>query len=101
MWKTSNLPASPEALIPVLLMLDDVLAEKVGRCMEVNEGAQIILDHGFVSLIETWGSDEDIIESARMSTSKGFQGWGPYCPHCGSPPEDLQVTKCSRGGGHE
>ncbi len=36
-----------------------------------------ILDHGYVSLVETWGSDERIIEAARMSTDKGFLGWGP------------------------
>ena len=36
-----------------------------------------VLDHGYVELIETWGSDERIIEAARMSTNKGFQGWGP------------------------
>lgn len=36
-----------------------------------------VLDHGYVQLIESWGSDERIIESARMSTGKGFQGWGP------------------------
>lgn len=43
-----------------------------------------ILDHGYVNLIETWGSDERIIEAARMSTDKGFQGWGPVmeCPKC-------------------
>jgi thymidylate synthase (FAD) len=35
-----------------------------------------ILDHGYLELIETWGSDERIIEAARMSTGKGFQGWG-------------------------
>jgi thymidylate synthase (FAD) len=35
-----------------------------------------ILDHGYVKLIERWGSDESIIEAARMSTDKGFQGWG-------------------------
>lgn len=34
-----------------------------------------ILDHGYVKLIESWGSDERIIEAARMSTNKGFQGW--------------------------
>lgn len=42
-----------------------------------------ILDHGYVSLVESWGSDERIIEAARMSTGKGFLGWGPkhrlYC----------------------
>ncbi len=36
-----------------------------------------ILDHGYVKLIETWGSDERIVEAARMSTNKGFLGWGP------------------------
>lgn len=35
-----------------------------------------LLDHGYIQLIETWGSDEHIVESARMSTQKGFQGWG-------------------------
>jgi thymidylate synthase (FAD) len=40
------------------------------------------LDHGYVQLIETWGSDERIIESARMSTNKGFQGWGPIQCAC-------------------
>jgi thymidylate synthase (FAD) len=36
-----------------------------------------LLDHGYIRLVEVWGSDERIIESARMSTNKGFQGWGP------------------------
>lgn len=36
-----------------------------------------VLDHGYVNLVESWGSDERIIEAARMSTQKGFQGWGP------------------------
>jgi thymidylate synthase (FAD) len=35
-----------------------------------------VLDHGYLSLIETWGSEEAIIEAARMSTAKGFLGWG-------------------------
>jgi flavin-dependent thymidylate synthase len=35
-----------------------------------------ILDHGSLSLIDKWGSDESIIEAARMSTAKGFLGWG-------------------------
>ena len=42
-----------------------------------------ILDHGYVQFIDAMGSDERIIESARMSTGKGFLGWGPTCPHCG------------------
>jgi thymidylate synthase (FAD) len=35
-----------------------------------------VLDHGYVELVEHWGSDERIIEAARMSTQKGFKGWG-------------------------
>lgn len=35
-----------------------------------------LLDHGYLKLIESWGSDERIIEAARMSTDKGFKGWG-------------------------
>ena len=35
-----------------------------------------LLDHGYLRLVESWGSDERIIEAARMSTNKGFLGWG-------------------------
>lgn len=35
-----------------------------------------VLDSGYVSIVESWGSDQRIIEAARMSTSKGFLGWG-------------------------
>lgn len=51
-----------------------------------------VLDHGYVELIEAWGTGRDgvssdpggehrfdlevgIIEAARQSTAKGFQGW--------------------------
>lgn len=36
----------------------------------------VVLDHGYIELVEHWGSDEKIIEAARMSTNKGFLGWG-------------------------
>lgn len=42
----------------------------------INKDKQNILDHGYVQYIEHWGSDERVIESARMSTDKGFLGWG-------------------------
>lgn len=42
-------------------------------------------DPGTVTFIESWGSDERIIEAARMSTGKGFLGWGPFpCTDCAS-----------------
>ena len=28
-----------------------------------------VLDHGYVQLVDEWGSDEMIIEAARMSTA--------------------------------
>ena len=43
-----------------------------------------ILDHGYVALVETWGSEQRIVEAARMSNDKGFLGWGgdEPCPKC-------------------
>jgi thymidylate synthase (FAD) len=35
-----------------------------------------VINNGYIALVETWGSDERIIEAARMSTDKGFLGWG-------------------------
>ncbi len=51
----------------------------------MNERIQV-LDHGYVELIDVWGSDQRVIEAARMSTQKGFEGWGhetgQKCPAC-------------------
>lgn len=35
-----------------------------------------LLDHGYIQTIQVWGSDQQIVECARMSTDKGFLGWG-------------------------
>jgi thymidylate synthase (FAD) len=43
-----------------------------------------VLDRGYLELIERWGSDERIIEAARMSTAKGFLGWGELRCRCGA-----------------
>lgn len=40
------------------------------------EYVEQVLDHGYLKFVEHWGSDERIIEAARMSTNKGFRGWG-------------------------
>lgn len=62
-----------------------------------------ILDHGYVNLVETWGSDERIIEAARMSTGKGFNGWGPVhletCP--ASNPMSFGACVCESKSGDE
>lgn len=51
--------------------------------MELSNEKIPLLDHGYVQLIESWGSDERIIEAARMSTGKGFLGWGGgICSEC-------------------
>lgn len=34
-----------------------------------------VLDHGYVKYVTHCGSDESIIEAARMSTNKSFKGW--------------------------
>lgn len=45
-----------------------------------------LLDHGYLNVIESWGSDERIIEAARMSTNKGFLGWDvTACSICEQP----------------
>jgi thymidylate synthase (FAD) len=35
-----------------------------------------VLDHGFVSYVDHMGDDSAFVEAARMSTQKGFLGWG-------------------------
>lgn len=53
-----------------------------------------LLDHGYVALVDSWGSDEAIIEAARMSTAKGFLGWEPGpCPEC-SPGDEGERVAC-------
>lgn len=44
-----------------------------------------VLDHGYIALVSTMGTDESIVEAARMSTGKGFISWDPYsrCDACG------------------
>jgi thymidylate synthase (FAD) len=60
-----------------------------------------VLDRGSVELIESWGSDERIVEAARMSTGGGFRGWGPNgCPRCSyaAPELGVQNADCTCGG---
>lgn len=54
-----------------------------------------VLDHGYVELVEHWGSDERIIEAARMSTQKGFKGWGPRHPPTCCPTRDFHDCMCT------
>lgn len=66
-----------------------------------------ILDHGYIELVESWGSDERVIESARMSTGKGFLRWGPNdedhsCGRGGKPLSSSdQCAACHQGPGDE
>jgi thymidylate synthase (FAD) len=47
-----------------------------------------VLDHGYVEAVEHWGSDERIVEAARMSTGKGFLRWDEgACPACSTDGE--------------
>jgi thymidylate synthase (FAD) len=61
-----------------------------------------LLDHGYIELIESWGSDERVIEAARMSTSKGFLGWEPaHSANCEAHKDDhigcLKDPECHQG----
>ena len=58
---------------------------------------QEVLDHGYVETVDVWGSDERIIEAARMSTGKGFTGWGPTCGRCGAPIAGANCSKRQEG----
>lgn len=61
-----------------------------------------LLDHGYVKLIPggVWGSDELIIESARMSTAGGFRHWGmKECDKHQSTGPMVYCRKC-RGDEH-
>lgn len=52
-----------------------------------------MLDHGYLKLVETSGSDRAIVEAARMSTSKGFLGWDPGpCEACNGTGQDRLIS---------
>lgn len=42
-----------------------------------------VFDNAYVKYIDHMGSDQRIVEAARMSNTKGFLGWGPACSKCG------------------
>ena len=49
--------------------------------MDDSQGVTRVHGHGYVRLVETWGSDEGIVAAARMSTDGAFRGWGtPEAP---------------------
>jgi thymidylate synthase (FAD) len=59
------------------------------------------LDKGYVKFIGSMGSDEEIVEAARMSTGKGFLGWEPVmaCKTCGWKEGD-SAGGCDELGAH-
>ena len=61
-----------------------------------------VLDHGFVEYVTHMGSDEDVVRAARMSTQKGFEGWGPkHESHCLIHASDSLACNCSPTPGDE
>lgn len=60
-----------------------------------------LLDHGYLKVIESWGSDERIIEAARMSTQKGFEGWGPKHHADCQTGESITTCQCAKREGDE
>ena len=84
----------------------DCIWRKMYNYQELPERVDL-LDHGYIQLIEYWGSDIRIIESARMSTDKGFLGWEPevryQCETCNyryeTDDEIEHVIDCPNGHG--
>ncbi len=64
-----------------------------------------VLDHGYVETVAWMGTDETVVEAARMSTGKGFTDWDTVyeCTKCGyrSPFADLGNGFCLEDGRHE
>jgi thymidylate synthase (FAD) len=54
-----------------------------------------VLDQGYVKFISKMGEDSDIIEAARMSTNRGFEGWEDRmeCAKCGLVLGDVPATE--------
>lgn len=59
-----------------------------------------VLDHGYIRAIESWGSDERIVEAARMSTDKGFLGWDARTCDCVTASIADKFCLLCRGTGH-
>jgi len=57
-----------------------------------------LLDYGYIGLVESWGSDEGIIEAARMSSNKGFLGWDPSPDN---PKGDMHLLRYLQENKHE
>lgn len=75
--------------------------ELVNRNVEtLEEDTEIkILDSGYLKFVEHWGSDKRVVEAARMSTDKGFLGWGPIqCDVCIAPDLGITCQKCKGKG---
>ncbi len=53
----------------------------------MSEESVKVLDHGYVKVVGSMGTDETIVEAARMSTGRGFVSWYPYkrCRTCDRP----------------
>ncbi len=74
----------------------------LGREVDASAFEQIkVLDHGFVRFVDSMGTDGTIIEAARMSTDKGFQGWGPKCSRCGLNAEAIISNDSCHGELHD
>lgn len=71
--------------------------------MELSKGhTWKVLDKGYLKYIDSMGSDEDIIDAARMSTGRGFVSWEAYkrCKGCDQVLSlEQECLGCDRGTG--
>ncbi len=52
-----------------------------------------IFENGYIKLIRVDGTDQEIIEAARMSTDKGFLGWNLPCDKCNGTGANLAIHR--------
>jgi thymidylate synthase (FAD) len=60
-----------------------------------------LLDHGYLKYIDHMGTDQSIVEAARMSTDKGFLGWGDthHTDNCPGYPGERLTKACDASDG--
>lgn len=101
-WKVKNVDAMEHALT----QLENEPGTRVPGAFEIEiaqeepmeqDGQVKILDHGYMRFIESWGSDQRIVEAARMSTGKGFIGWGDEgkCTICDETDVTRKAGRCN------
>lgn len=87
--------------------MEPIEGAELGVCLASEQPTVVLPPFGTMRVIRAWGSDQSIIEAARMSTDKGFLGWEPgpcsFCEGTGEARDGRSAemcTKCDGKGSH-